>query len=112
MDGISDHEVVFTKPLIQAELSPPVRGVRHALKSRTLRLKSVFKTQIKFSNHKSVLKTQISFQIAKSVLKIQISSQICQIRFSNHKAAYKSLNTPQILISKTSFSIVYDYTGS
>ena len=51
-----------------------------------------------FSNHNSVLKTQISFQIIKSVLKTQISPQICQIRFSNHKAVYKSLNTANIKI--------------
>ena len=49
----------------------------------------VFKSQIS-------LKTQISFQITKSVLKTQISSQIRQITFLNRKAAYKSLNTPNI----------------
>ena len=37
-------------------------GVRHAFKSRTLSLKSVFKSQIKFSNHKSSAKS-VCFQI-------------------------------------------------
>ena len=78
------------------------QGVRHALKSRTLRLKSVFKTQIKFSNHKSVLKTQTSFQITNT--QNTNSSQIRQIRFSNHKAAYKSLKTPNTVQLNLNFT--------
>ena len=64
------------------------RGVRHAFKSRTLSLKSVFKTQKQFSKHKnsfqntkSVFKTQISFQNTNPVLKTQITAQIHKINF-------------------------------
>ena len=81
------------------------RGVRHAFKSRTLWLKSVFKTQkfskheISFQNTKSVFKTQdqfskhkISFQNANSVLKTQITAQIHKISFQNvNTSNYKSV---------------------
>ena len=63
-----------------------IRGVRHAFKSRTLWLKSVFKTQNSSQNMKSVFKHKISFQNTNPVLKTQITAQI-------HKISFQIVNT-------------------
>ena len=77
------------------------RGVRHAFKSRTLWLKSVFKTQNSFQNTKSVFKTQNQFSKCKSNSQNTNHRSNTQNQFSNRKYI-------QLQISKTSFSIGYE----
>lgn len=80
------------------------QGVQHAFKSRTLWLKSVFKTQNSFQNKKSAFKTQNQLSKHKSAFKTQI-------QFLKHKLPLKyvksvsNLKYIQLQFSKTSFTV-------
>ena len=63
------------------------RGVRHVLKSRTLWLKSVFKTNSQFSKHKLN-----QFSKRKSVFKTQIQFSKHKISSQNTKSVFKTQN--------------------
>ena len=80
--------------------------------SRTLWLKSVFKTQNSFQNTKSVFKTQnqfskhkISFQNANPVLKTQITAQIHKISFQiANTSNYKSVKLRFLSVMSSLFN--------
>ena len=87
--------------ITNSNMMPTSRGVRHAFKSRTLWLESVFKTQNQFSKHKSVLKTrnqfskhEISSQNTKSVLKTRN-------QFSKHKISSQNTKSVQNQVLKS-----------
>ena len=85
---------------VMATSYQPAEGSDTLSKSRTLRLKSVFKTQISFQNTKSVLKTRnqfskhkISSQNTKSVLKTQNQFSKHKISSQNTKSGSQIINT-------------------